>query len=84
MRAMGINTIREMIAGAAFVSSLLTGVFSVFSFAVIYYYSVQLGLLATLMAAIIIGVTSWRTSSCGTQRRRRSCWEGCRASCCRC
>jgi NHLM bacteriocin system ABC transporter ATP-binding protein len=56
VRAMGINTIREMIAGAT-LSSLLTGGFSVFSFAVIYYYSVQLGLLATLMAAIIIGVT---------------------------
>jgi ABC-type bacteriocin/lantibiotic exporter with double-glycine peptidase domain len=53
---MGINTIREMIAGAT-LSSLLTGGFSIFSFAVIYYYSVQLGLLATLMAAIIIGVT---------------------------
>ena len=46
VRAMGINTIREMIAGAT-LSSLLTGGFSVFSFAVIYYYSVQLGLLAT-------------------------------------
>ena len=56
VRAMGINTIRQMIAGAV-LSSLLTGVFSVFSFAVIFYYSVQLGLLATLMAAIIIGVT---------------------------
>jgi NHLM bacteriocin system ABC transporter ATP-binding protein len=56
VRAMGINTIRQMIAGAT-LSSLLTGVFSVFSFAVIYYYSVQLGLLATLMAAIIIAVT---------------------------
>jgi ABC-type bacteriocin/lantibiotic exporter with double-glycine peptidase domain len=36
---------------------LLSGVFSLFSFAVIYYYSAQLGLLATLMGAIIIGVT---------------------------
>jgi NHLM bacteriocin system ABC transporter ATP-binding protein len=41
----------------ATLSSLLTGVFSVFSFAVIFYYSVQLGLIAVLMAAVIIGVT---------------------------
>ena len=56
VRAMGINTIRQMVTGAT-LSSLLTGVFSVFSFAVIFYYSAQLGLLAMLMAAIIIGVT---------------------------
>jgi NHLM bacteriocin system ABC transporter ATP-binding protein len=56
VRAMGINTIRLMVTGAT-LSSLLSGVFSLFSFAVIYYYSVQLGLLATLMGAIIIGVT---------------------------
>jgi NHLM bacteriocin system ABC transporter ATP-binding protein len=56
VRAMGINTIRQMVAGAT-LSSLLTGVFSIFSFAVIFYYSPQLGLLATVIAAIIIGVT---------------------------
>ena len=56
VRAMGINTIRQMVTGAT-LSSLLTGVFSAFSFAVIFYYSVQLGLLAMLMAAIIFGVT---------------------------
>jgi NHLM bacteriocin system ABC transporter ATP-binding protein len=56
VRAMGINTIRQLVTGAT-LSSLLSGVFSLFSFAVIYYYSVQLGLLATLMGAIIIGVT---------------------------
>jgi NHLM bacteriocin system ABC transporter ATP-binding protein len=56
VRAMGINTIRQMITGAT-LSSLLTGVFSIFSFAVIFYYSPQLGFLALLMAAIIIGVT---------------------------
>ena len=56
VRAMGINTIRQMVTGAT-ISSLLSGAFSVFSFAVIFYYSVQLGLIAVLMAAIIIGVT---------------------------
>ena len=56
VRAMGINTIRQMVAGAT-LSSLLTGVFSIFSFAVIFYYSPRLGLLASLMAVVIIGVT---------------------------
>ena len=56
VRAMGINTIRQMVTGAT-LSSLLSGVFSIFSFVVIFYYSVELGLIATLMAAIIIGVT---------------------------
>jgi ATP-binding cassette subfamily C protein len=56
VRAMGINTIRQLIAGAT-LSSLLTGVFSIFSFAVIFYYSPQLGILAMLMAVIIIGVS---------------------------
>ena len=57
VRAMGINTIRQMVAGAT-ISSLLSGVFSVFSLAVIFYYSVELGLIAALMAVIISGVTA--------------------------
>ena len=55
-RAMGINTISQMVTGAT-LSSLLSGAFSFFSIAVIFYYSVQLGLIATAMAVIIIGVT---------------------------
>jgi NHLM bacteriocin system ABC transporter ATP-binding protein len=57
VRAMGINTIRQMVTGAT-ISSLLSGAFSVFSLAVIFYYSVELGLIAALMAVIIIGVTA--------------------------
>ena len=56
VRAMGINTIRQLVTGAT-LSSLLTGVFSVFSFAVIFYYSAELGLIALVMAALIVGVT---------------------------
>ena len=56
VRAMGINTISQMVTGAT-LSSLLSGAFSVFSLAVIFYYDVNLGLIATLMAAVIIGVT---------------------------
>jgi NHLM bacteriocin system ABC transporter ATP-binding protein len=55
VRAMGINTIRQMVTGAT-ISSLLSGVFSVFSLAVIFFYSLQLGLIAALMAAVIIGI----------------------------
>jgi NHLM bacteriocin system ABC transporter ATP-binding protein len=55
VRAMGINTIRQLVTGAT-ISSLLSGVFSVFSLAVIFFYSVQLGLIAALMAAVIIGI----------------------------
>ena len=55
-RAMGINTISQMVTGAS-LSSLLSGAFSFFSIAVIFYYNVQLGLIATAMAVIIIGVT---------------------------
>ena len=57
VRAMGINTIREMVTGAT-ISSLLSAAFSVFSFAVIFYYSAELGLIAAFMAAIIVVVTA--------------------------
>ncbi|HEX5848030.1 MAG TPA: NHLP bacteriocin export ABC transporter permease/ATPase subunit [Rubrobacter sp.] len=57
VRAMGINTIRQMVTGAT-ISSLLSGVFSIFSFAVIFYYSAELGLIAALMAAVIVVVTA--------------------------
>jgi ABC-type bacteriocin/lantibiotic exporter with double-glycine peptidase domain len=46
-----------MVTGAT-ISSLLSGVFSVFSLAAIFYYSAELGLIAALMAVIIIGVTA--------------------------
>jgi ATP-binding cassette subfamily C protein len=56
-RAMGINTIRQLVTGAA-ITSLLSGVFSVFSFGVVFYYSATLGLGATLMVALIVVVTT--------------------------
>jgi NHLM bacteriocin system ABC transporter ATP-binding protein len=56
VRALGINTIRQTITGAT-ISSLLSGLFSVFSLGVIFYYSVRLGLIAALMAAVVVGVT---------------------------
>ncbi|MGF1471329.1 MAG: NHLP bacteriocin export ABC transporter permease/ATPase subunit [Rubrobacteraceae bacterium] len=55
-RAMGINTIRQMVTGPT-ISSILSGLFSLFSFGVVFYYSVTLGLLATLMVVFIAIVT---------------------------
>ena len=57
VRALGINTIRQTVTGAT-ISSLLSGLFSVFSLGVIFYYSVKLGLIAALMSAVIVGVTA--------------------------
>lgn len=56
-RAMGINTIRQLVTGAT-IASLLSGVFSVFSFGVVFYYSATLGLIAMLMVAFIAVVTA--------------------------
>ena len=53
---MGINTIRQMAPAPPYHRP--SGVFSVFSLAVIFYRSVELGLMAALMAAIIIGATA--------------------------
>lgn len=56
VRALGINSIRQLLTGAT-VSTLLSGVFSVFSFVLIFYYSPRLGAIAALMAAIVSAVT---------------------------
>ncbi len=56
VRAMGINTISQMVTGAT-LSSLLSGAFSIFSIAVIFYYDVHLGLIALALAVVIVGVT---------------------------
>ncbi len=56
VRALGINTIYQTITGAT-VSSILSGLFSIFSFGLLFYYSVTLALTATLATAVIIGMT---------------------------
>ncbi len=56
VRAMGINTISQMVTGAT-LASLLSGVFSVFSIGVIFFYDANLGLIAAGMAAVIVVAT---------------------------
>ncbi len=56
LRVMGIDAIRQIMGGAV-ISSVLAAVFSLFSFVLLFYYSVKLALVATLLVALIIGVT---------------------------
>lgn len=58
-RAMGINSIRRQLTGITF-SSILSSVFSVFSFGLLFYYSVKLALLAMVLVAIASTVTAVR------------------------
>jgi NHLM bacteriocin system ABC transporter ATP-binding protein len=52
-RSLAINQMRRILTGTA-VSALLSGVFSIFSFALLFSYSVSLAFLATGMAAIAV------------------------------
>jgi NHLM bacteriocin system ABC transporter ATP-binding protein len=56
VRAMGIDVIRQTLTGAV-ASSLLAGVFSFFSFCLLFCYQWRLALLATLLAVIGLAVT---------------------------
>jgi NHLM bacteriocin system ABC transporter ATP-binding protein len=55
-RAMGIDVIRQTLTGAV-ASSLLSGVFSIFSFCLLFYYSWEMALLATLLVLGTLAVT---------------------------
>lgn len=60
-RANGINMIRQLLTSAA-LNAILTGAFSIFSLAMIFYYSWKLALLSVLLAAIAVIVellTGW-------------------------
>ena len=55
-RSMGLDRMRELLSGSV-AMSLLSAVFSVFSFALLFYFSWRLALLATALVAILIAVT---------------------------
>ncbi len=55
-RANGINQIRLLLTGAT-AATLLGSIFSVFSFALLFWYSVPLALLATVLVALSLAVT---------------------------
>ena len=56
MRAMGINTIQQILSGAT-ITSLLGGIFSIFHFGLLFYYSVELALWASLIVLVAVVVT---------------------------
>jgi ATP-binding cassette subfamily C protein len=56
-RAMGINAIREMLTGNV-LTLLLSAVFSVFSFGLLFHYSPELALVATGLVLLLTGVTA--------------------------
>jgi ATP-binding cassette subfamily C protein len=58
MRAMGIARIRQLLTEAA-MSSVLTFIFSLVSFGLLFYLDVRLALLATLLFAIVASISSW-------------------------
>ncbi len=58
MRAMGITRIRQVLTDAV-MSSVLVFLFSLVSFALLFYLDVRLAILATLLFVIVAGVTCW-------------------------
>ncbi|SMP58040.1 NHLP bacteriocin export ABC transporter permease/ATPase subunit [Anoxynatronum buryatiense] len=56
MRAMGITQIRKIVSGAA-VNTILTSLFSIFTFGLLFYYNKRLALFATIPVVISILVT---------------------------
>jgi ATP-binding cassette subfamily C protein len=56
-RGMGINQIRQTLTGST-LSSILSGFFSIFSFALLFYYSWRLALLATGLIAVAFIVST--------------------------
>lgn len=56
MRAMGITQIRKVLSGAA-VNTILTSLFSIFTFGLLFYYNKRLALFATIPVVISILVT---------------------------
>ena len=59
-RSMGIDNIRDIFTGNV-VTSILSAVFSVFSFALLFYYSPRLSWVATALVAVLMGITTLLT-----------------------
>ncbi len=55
-RSMGIDAIRELLTGNV-ITSVLAAIFSLFSFALLFYYSWRLALLAMALVAVLLAVT---------------------------
>jgi NHLM bacteriocin system ABC transporter ATP-binding protein len=59
-RAMGVESIREVITGNV-LTSILAAVFSIFSFALLFYYSARLALVSTALVMLLMGITALLT-----------------------
>ncbi|HKG95651.1 MAG TPA: NHLP bacteriocin export ABC transporter permease/ATPase subunit, partial [Gemmatimonadaceae bacterium] len=57
VRAMGIDAIRQMISGTT-ITAILSGIFSLFNFALMFHYSAAMAWRASLLIAIAIAVTA--------------------------
>ncbi len=55
-RSLGINAIRQMLTGNV-LTSVLAALFSLFSFALLFYYSGRLALVATVLVGVLAGIT---------------------------
>jgi NHLM bacteriocin system ABC transporter ATP-binding protein len=55
-RSMGISQIREILTGSA-LNAVLSGIFSIFSFAMLFYYSVHLALIGTALVVVAVLVS---------------------------
>ncbi len=71
IRAGSINAIRRMVSGAA-MSVLFSGVFSIFNFILLFYYSRRLAVTATVLVAISIALTA--VSSIVSLKRYKEVW----------
>jgi len=56
MRAMGISQIRMLLTGVT-LTTILSGIFSVFNFALLFYYDLKLALIASLLVLAAVGLT---------------------------
>jgi len=65
-RAMGISTIRRILSGTV-ISSILSGVFSIFNFGLLFYYDTRLALVATglvFISALATGIAGYLQVRC--------------------
>ncbi|MGM0379453.1 MAG: NHLP bacteriocin export ABC transporter permease/ATPase subunit [Bacillota bacterium] len=56
MRAMGISTIRSTLSGMT-INTIMSSIFSIFNFALLFYYDIKLALVATLLVLISVVFT---------------------------
>ncbi|MEW6156915.1 MAG: NHLP bacteriocin export ABC transporter permease/ATPase subunit, partial [Verrucomicrobiota bacterium] len=75
MRANGINDIRAILSGAV-LTSVLSGVFSIFNFALLFYYSVPLALVASVLVTLNIAVTGLISFFCLRYQRPLCALQG--------